>query len=139
MIRTYKVLLILSLTVFGLWGCGKATPNADVGSTNPKVTKLEDDLRVALLDRDVYRQKVSNTEDQLRTEIYRTQALQKERDELLAQLREKTEEAKELTTQFDGFRKNLKDLIGQADVAMAPKSKLTPATPVSLTKPEAKN
>jgi chromosome segregation ATPase len=137
MLRAYKVFLILGLTMFGLWGCSKA-PSSEGASAAARVQKLEDELRAAQSERDTYRQKVTNTEDQLRTEIYRTQALQKERDDLTTRLREKTEEATEMTKQYDGFRKNLKELLGQAEVAVAPKSKFT-AVPTSLTKPEAKN
>jgi uncharacterized membrane protein len=133
MIRTYKVLLIVGLTVFGVWGCGKSgTPTADGGSPAAKVAKLEEDLKAATAARDTFRQKLAAAEDQMRTEIARGQALQKERDDLSAKLKQKGTEYKELQGQYEGFRKNLKELLGNAEVAITPKA--IPATPVSLIK-----
>lgn len=133
MIRTYKVLVIVGLTVFGVWGCGKSgTPTADGGSPAAKVAKLEEELKAATAARDTFRQKLGTAEEQLRAEVARGQALQKERDDLSAKLKQKGDEYKDLQVQYDAFRKNLKELLGNAEVAVAPKA--VPVTPVSLIK-----
>lgn len=134
MIRTYKVLLIVGLTIFGVWGCGKSTSTSEGGSPTAKIAKLEDELKAATAARDSFRQKLADSENANRAESARYQALAKERDELQGKLARKGDEYKELQVQYDGFRKNLKELIGQAEVAIEPKAKGVTATPVSLTK-----
>lgn len=140
MIRTYKVLLIVGLTVFGVWGCGKSGVATTEGQSNTaKIAKLEEDVKATAAARDTFRQKLAQAEEQLRAETARSAAMQKERDGLSAQLKEKGQEFKELQAQYDSFRKNLKDLIGQAEVALAPKSPGSViATPVSLSKGDLK-
>ncbi len=141
MIRTYKVLLIAGLTIFGVWGCGKSgiATTAEKDTNIAKVAKLEEEVKATSAARDTFRQKLAQAEEQLRAEVARSGAMQKERDGLSAQLKEKAQEHKELLAQYDSFRKNLRELIGQAEVAMAPKSLGgVPATPVSLTKGEQK-
>lgn len=140
MIRTYKVLLIVGLTVFGVWGCGKSGIATSEGqSAAAKVAKLEEELKAATSARDTFRQKLASAEEQLRTETARGVALQKERDGLQTQLKDKGQEYKELLAQYDAFRKNLKELLGNAEVALAPKSPGgVTATPVSLSKGDLK-
>ncbi len=132
MTRTHKVLLILGLTIFGVWGCGKSNSANTQNAAAAKIAKLESDLRAALDARDLFRQKFNESQTQARLESHRYQAVVKERDELVVKLQQKTEEHKELQVQYDGFRKNLKDLIGQAEVALAPQSSSVIASPVSL-------
>lgn len=132
MIRTYKVLLIVGLTVFGIWGCGKS--GTQEGSPSARIAKLEEELKAATAARDTFRQKLSDSETLHRAETAKVKELLKERDDLQGKLARKSEEQKELQAQYDGFRKNLKELIGQAEVALAPKATGVFATPVSLTK-----
>ncbi|QEL14381.1 coiled-coil domain-containing protein [Limnoglobus roseus] len=141
MIRTYKVLLIVGLTVFGVWGCGKSgiATTGERETNTAKVAKLEEELKATSAARDTFRQKLAQAEEQLRAEAARGLAIQKERDNLNVQLKEKGQEYKELLAQYDSFRKNLKDLIGQAEVAIAPKPQGVSATPVSLSKGESKS
>ncbi len=134
MTRTHKVLLILGLTIFGVWGCGKSNSTNAQNAAAMKIAKLESDLRAAIDARDLFRQKFNESQTQARLESHRYQAVVKERDELVVKLQQKTEEHRELQVQYDGFRKNLKDLIGQAEVALAPKSNGVIASPVSLKK-----
>lgn len=140
MVRTYKVLLIVGLTVFGVWGCGKSGVATSEGQSNAgKIAKLEEELKATSAARDTFRQKLAHTEEQLRAETARGAAMQKERDTLQVQLKDKGQEYKELQAQYDSFRKNLKELIGQAEVAIAPKSPgAVIATPVSLSKGDLK-
>lgn len=135
MIRTYKVLLIVGLTIFGVWGCGKSgTGTAEGVSPAARIAKLEEDLKAATAARDTFRQKLADSENANRAETARYQALAKERDDLQGKLARKSDEHKELQVQYDGFRKNLKELIGQAEVVLAPKPAGVIATPVSLKK-----
>ena len=134
MIRTYKVLLIVGLTIFGVWGCGKSASTTDGTSPAAKIAKLEDELKAATAARDSFRQKLADSENANRAETARYQAMAKERDDLQGKLARKSDEHKELQVQYDGFRKNLKELIGQAEVVLAPKSAGVIATPVSLKK-----
>jgi hypothetical protein len=143
MIRTYKVLLVVGLTVFGIWGCSKS--GTTEGSPAARIAKLEEELKAATAARDTFRQRLAESEKRTLDELARYQAATKERDEMQAKLARKSDEYKDLLAQYDGFRKNLKELIGQAEVALDPKPR-NPATvgggvvitPVSRTKDEAK-
>ncbi|MBL8864728.1 MAG: hypothetical protein KF873_09910 [Gemmataceae bacterium] len=142
MIRTYKVLLVVGLTIFGIWGCGKS--GTAEGSPAARIAKLEEELKAATAARDTFRQRLADSEKRTQDGLARYEAVVRERDDLQGKLARKVDEHKELQVQYDGFRKNLKELIGQAEVALAPKP-ATPAavgtlivTPVSLTKGEGK-
>ena len=56
--------------------------------------------------------------------------MEKERDALRADLKSRTTERDALQAHFDGFRKNLKDLIGQAEAAQG--LPLVPTGPPSI-------
>ena len=129
MIRTYKVLLVVGLTVFGIWGCSKS--GTAEGSPAARIAKLEEELKAATAARDTFRQRLAESEKRTLDELTRYQSATKERDELQAKLSRKSDEYKELLAQYDGFRKNLKDLIGQAEVALEPRS-TNPAAPAAI-------
>jgi hypothetical protein len=142
MIRTYKVLLVVGLTIFGIWGCGKS--GTAEGSPAARIAKLEEELKAASAARDTFRQRLAESEKRTQDGLARYEAIVRERDDLQGKLARKVDEHKELQVQYDGFRKNLKELIGQAEVALAPKPAAPAAvggivaTPVSFTKDEAK-
>ena len=118
MTRTVKILLVLGLTVFGVWGCSKGSTGstADKSSHNEvKVAKLEDELKLTAAARDTFRTKLAAIEEQLRAETARGVALQNERDVGLANLKAKSLERDQVQTQFDSFRKNIKELLGQTE------------------------
>jgi len=122
MTRTIKIMLVLGLTVFGVWGCSKGSTGSasDKSSNNEaKVAKLEDELKSTTAARDTFRTKLAAIEDQLRTETARGVALQKERDNGLANLKAKSLERDQVQTQFDSFRKNIKELLGQTEAVQA--------------------
>lgn len=117
MTRTVKILLVLGLTVFGVWGCSKGSTGstADKSHNEAKVAKLEDELKSTAAARDTFRTKLAAIEEQLRTETARGVALQNERDVGLANLKAKSLERDQVQTQFDSFRKNIKELLGQTE------------------------
>ena len=117
MTRTVKILLVLGLTVFGVWGCSKGSTGstADKSHNEAKVAKLEDELKSTAAARDTFRTKLAAIEEQLRTETARGIALQNERDVGLANWKAKSLERDQVQTQFDSFRKNIKELLGQTE------------------------
>lgn len=117
MTRTVKILLVLGLTVFGVWGCSKGSTGstADKSHNEAKVAKLEDELKSTAAARDTFRTKLAAIEEQLRTETARGVALQNERDVGLANWKAKSLERDQVQTQFDSFRKNIKELLGQTE------------------------
>ncbi len=133
MTRTVKILLVLGLTVFGVWGCSKGSTGstADKSHNEAKVAKLEDELKSTAAARDTFRTKLAAIEEQLRTETARGIALQNERDVGLANLKAKSLERDQVQTQFDSFRKNIKELLGQTEAVQV--SNVSMKT-VSLTK-----
>ena len=133
MTRTVKILLVLGLTVFGVWGCSKGSTGstADKSHNEAKVAKLEDELKSTAAARDTFRTKLAAIEEQLRTETARGVALQNERDVGLANWKAKSLERDQVQTQFDSFRKNIKELLGQTEAVQV--SNVSMKT-VSLTK-----
>ena len=133
MTRTVKILLVLGLTVFGVWGCSKGSTGstADKSHNEAKVAKLEDELKSTAAARDTFRTKLAAIEEQLRTETARGVALQNERDVGLTNLKAKSLERDQVQTQFDSFRKNIKELLGQTEAVQV--SNVSMKT-VSLTK-----
>lgn len=136
MYRAHKVLLVLGMTIFGVWGCSKGTPGVAstvdrTGALEAKVTTLETELKLMTAARDVFKTKLTTLENQLKTEIARSGSLQTERDDSRVKLLAKTQERDQLNTQFESFRKNLKDLIGQTELTSSPTPTLS-ANPAGL-------
>jgi septal ring factor EnvC (AmiA/AmiB activator) len=119
MTRTQTLLALLAAVAVA-WGCAKSPtgpPAANNKSLEARVAKLEHDLKAA-------QTQAADLDAKFRAEQARGQAVEKERDALRADLKSRTTERDTLQAQFDGFRKNLKDLIGQAEAAQG-----LPATP----------
>ncbi len=127
MTRPHKILGFLSVFLLGVYGCAKGpvtqAPAGPDAAAQARVQKLEDDYKAAAAARDQFRQKLLASEDngaKLRQEIERITAnAARERDALTAQLKGRTLERDNLQVQYDGFRKNIKELIGQAETALA--------------------
>jgi uncharacterized protein YhaN len=112
MTRTQTLLALLAALVVA-WGCGKTPtgpPAANNKTLESRVAKLEHDLKAA-------QAQASDLDAKFRAEQARGLAVEKERDALRADLKSRTTERDALQAHFDGFRKNLKDLIGQAEAA----------------------
>jgi septal ring factor EnvC (AmiA/AmiB activator) len=119
--RTLKIAGFVLVTLFGAYGCTQA-PSGTERSTSPaaKLQRLEEDLRSASTARDEIRQKLIEAEN-------RQAQLQKQLDAERAQVKARTSERDTIATQYDGFRKNLKELIGQAESALGnPSGSISP-------------
>ena len=118
MLRTHLLLPLLLTGLVGiLWGCAPApqqTPVADK-SVDARITKLERELKTV--------QDSSNAlAAQIKQEQARVVEVEKEREDLRAQLKAKHAERELVQSQYDGFRKGVRELLAQADAAAAPKS-----------------
>jgi chromosome segregation ATPase len=126
-----KALAVLVVGALGIWGCaqgpaGGATAEK-IRNLESKVTRLEDDFRAATVARDQFRKKLTDTETaaaDLRQQVEALLPVVKERDDLRTQLKSRSTELESVTQQFDGFRRNLKDLLGKTEAALS-----KPATP----------
>ena len=82
------------------------------------MTKLEEDFRGAVASRDQLRKKLTVAEDektQLAKQVDQLVLVAKERDELKLQLSARTNERDALQTQYNEFRKGLKNQLGQSE------------------------
>ena len=121
--RHYKVLGFLLVTILGIYGCAKGPGSAAAtesgSSSTTKVQKLEEDYRAAVSARDHFRQKlVAVEEQQARTQQELEQAraaAATEREALKNEVKARTGERDAVNAQYETFRKNLKELIGNAD------------------------
>jgi septal ring factor EnvC (AmiA/AmiB activator) len=125
-----RALIVLVVASLGAWGCAQGPANGPtsaerIRALENKISRLEDDFRTAVVVRDQLKKKVSTLEEEKVQQIDRLQAVVKERDDLKQQLASRTNERDNLQVQFDQFRKGIKTLLGQAEVA------LTAARPVS--------
>ena len=91
-----------------------------------KLQKLEEDHRVAVAAGDQFRQKLATSEEQatkakkdLELQLEQTKAAAAiERDALKAEVKARTGERDALQSQYDGFRKTLRDMLGNAETAV---------------------
>ena len=111
-----KAIVFFMVGSLGLWGCTKE-PGANgsanleqIKSLETRIAKLEEDFRAAAAARDQFRQKLATVEDQ------RTK-LEKAGEDLKNQLAARTTERDNLQNQYEAFRKNIRDLVGQAEAA----------------------
>ncbi len=137
MTRSQKIVGFLVVTLAGAWGCAKVpTGNAGSGknpSLEAKAQRLEEDFRAAAAARDQFRQKLLAAEEKLAAAETQTTQWQAqfeesrtaltsattERDNLRTELKSRTTERDNLAVQFDSFRKNIRNLLGQAENALA--------------------
>jgi DNA anti-recombination protein RmuC len=121
-----KALGVFLVAAFGLWGCAQGPGGSSTGdrlkALEAKNARLEEDFRTASATRDQLRKKLTATEEaqaQLQQEFdaLKTQ-LAKERDDLKSQLKQRIQERDNLQAQYDGFRRDLKELLGQAEAAL---------------------
>lgn len=117
MMRTSHAIALMFVTMVGLWGCSRgpsaATLAERIKTLEAKCSRLESDFRAAAATRDQLRVQLTQSEDQ----IVKLQQVVKERDELKAQLTLKISERDQVTSQFDAFRRSLRELVGQAEAA----------------------
>jgi len=121
-----KALGVFLVAAFGLWGCAQGPGGTSTGdrlkALEAKNARLEEDFRTASTTRDQLRKKLAATEEaqaQLQQELEALKTLiVKERDDLKGQLKQRIQERDNLQAQYDGFRRELKELLGQAEAAL---------------------
>ena len=131
MSRTPTILLILFAGFIAAWGCGQS-PGTTGRSLESRVAKLEQELKASEAARDAARAQAVAAEQKLRQEQSRFAAIEKERNELRDSLRARTTERDQALVQFEGFRKNLKDLLGQVEAAAAGQTQTQPTSASTL-------
>jgi hypothetical protein len=124
--RTHKIIGFVLVTLVGVYGCAKGPDKTEASTSGAgKIQRLEADLKAASTARDQYLQELAAAEAQ------KTQ-LRKQLDTERAAVQARTTERDTVAAQYDGFRKNLKDLLGQAESALAnPSGSLSP-TPTTV-------
>ncbi|MFO0799470.1 MAG: hypothetical protein U0804_18530 [Gemmataceae bacterium] len=134
MTRSHKVLGFLLVALLGIYGCAKAPGVGDPAATDAKVQRLEEDFRAAASARDNFRaqlvqahEKLNQQQRQLEQANAAAAAERAQKDAARADLRARTTERDNLQTQYDGFRRTIRDLLGQADAALANPSAPLPA------------
>jgi hypothetical protein len=126
MTRSHKVLGFLLVAILGIYGCAKTPTGGDTRLAETKAQRLEEDFRAAATARDAFHQQLTQAQAR-QVELQRqldqaTAAATAERtakDAARADLRARTTERDALQTQYDGFRRTIRDLLGQADAALA--------------------
>jgi len=120
MSRAQKALSVLVVACLGLWGCAQGAANGHASAQRmraleSKLAKVETEFRAVVADREQVRKHLAATEqdrDKLR-------ASAKQCDELRQQLTARTSERDSVQSQFDQFRKEIRNLLGRADTAAA--------------------
>ena len=149
MSRSSKILGFLFVTFLGAYGCAKAPGSASTESnaaTTAKIQRLEDDYRSAITARDQFRRDLATNEEQnakakkdLEQQLEQTRAAAAaERDMLKAEVKTRTGERDALQSQYETFRKTLRDMLGSADTAVG-KLNLPASQPASATLGAARN
>jgi chromosome segregation ATPase len=118
-----RALIVLVVASMGAWGCAQGPANGPtsaerIRALENKISKLEDDFRTVVVARDQLKKKVSAIEEERGQLNEQLQLVSKERDDLKQQLATRTTERDNLVAQFDTFRKGIKNLLGQAEVAL---------------------
>jgi peptidoglycan hydrolase CwlO-like protein len=140
MIHINKTTIFLVMAAVGVWGCSRSSPTdgrdaATMRALEAKVTKLEEDMTTLQAAREHLRQKVDGLEKE-RTSMNRAlQALIQERNELRGQLTARITERDAVQAQYDNFRKEIRNLVGQADAAAAQPLTGQPISAASLPPP----
>ena len=141
MTRTRKVLGVLFVVILGVYGCARGpagSPGAGdrVAQVEAKLQRLEEDFKAAAAARDSFRQrltaaeeKLAATQKQLDGAVAAAAQDRQDRDAARAELKAMTAERDAAQAQFAGFRKGVRELLGQAEAALAPVPTI-PAVPV---------
>lgn len=136
-----RALVILMFATLGIWGCAQGPESATKATDQIKYLeikngKLDEDFRAASAARDQARKKLAAAEDQFREareELeQQVQTLTRERNEARQQLASRTTQLDSTVTQFEQFRKNIRELLGQAEAAATPVAPKQPTTTARL-------
>jgi hypothetical protein len=143
MTRSHKIIVLLVVVGIGMYGCAKHANDSAKSDRNSsveaKAQRWEEDFRAAAAARDQYRQKLLAAEEK-QTELqkqldHERAAAATERDTLKTEIKIRLMERDTVQSQYDGFRKGLKDLLAQAESAQA--NPTVPTTPTIPTIPVA--
>jgi hypothetical protein len=139
--RSLKILGFVLVTFLGAYGCAKGPGSAatDKSNTTAQTQKLEEDYRAAIAARDQFRLKLTAAEEQhakaqkdLEMQLEQTRATAAvEKEALKGEVKARTGERDSLQIQYEAFRKNLKDLIGNADNAVGALNLPAPKPPAN--------
>jgi len=103
--RANRAVLVLCVTLAGLWGCAQGptvTAQAErIKALETKVAKLEADARAAATAHQQLRRQFEQSEEQVK--------------KLQTTVKDRVNERDQVAAQYDSFRKSLRDLVGQAD------------------------
>jgi hypothetical protein len=133
MTRSHKVLGFLFVVMFGLYGCARGPATGSGGeraALEAKVQRLEEDFRAASSARDSFRQRLLATEDKLTLTQKTLEQANVTVSHERAELKSRTLERDTLQAQYDGFRKNIKELLGTAEAALNAPANQNPAVVV---------
>lgn len=136
MMRTNKSLILL-VAALGIWGCargattGESREGARIRALEAKVEKLEEDFRIAAESRDQFRDKLEVVEKERVLLQRQLQSALQDRNDLRLQVTARTKERDTVQVQFDGFRHEIRQLLGQADASATAYSVTPPVTSVS--------
>ena len=132
MTRFHKALAVMVVTALGLWGCAQGNNGQAerLRALENKCNKLEEDYKAVAGARDTLRKKLQTVEEEqarLQQEadahkplLEERQNLLKEKEELTQQINTRTAERDAMQGQMEQVRKGLKNLLGQADAALKP-------------------
>ncbi|MBX9627621.1 MAG: hypothetical protein K2X82_27720 [Gemmataceae bacterium] len=148
MTRTGKVLGVVFVTLLGAYGCARGPAGSPgggdrVAQVEAKLQRLEEDFKAAAAARDSFRQRLTAAEEklakaqrQLDEAVAAAAQDRQDRDAARAELKAMTAERDAAQAQFTGFRKGVRELLGQAEAALAPPpapasqaAQATPAAP----------
>jgi TolA-binding protein len=141
MSRGKKLLVVFVVAALGLWGCAQGTSGAGAGSERikdleGKVAALKGEVQTATTARDQARKKAADVQEQVKKLEQDLEAQQatatREREDLRQQITARTSERDAAFSQFEGFRKNIHNLLQQADSAAG---SIMPAPVLSATTP----
>jgi len=129
MSRASKALVVLMVAALGIWGCSQG-PSQVGGVSQEKVKqlesrcqKLEDECRAVTAAREQVRKRLAEESEQ-RLKVQQQleevrSAFAKEREEMKQDLQTRTTERDTIQSNFDQFRKGLRNLLQDMDAAAA--------------------
>jgi septal ring factor EnvC (AmiA/AmiB activator) len=121
MTHSRKSLGFLLVVLLGAYGCAKGpagSPDNRLAAAEAKAQRLEEDFRAAAAARDSFRQRLIVAEEKLAQIQSSATQDRKDRDAARAELKARTAERDTLQVQYESFRTNLKELLGQAETAL---------------------
>jgi hypothetical protein len=145
MTRVQKIVVYVLVLSAGLYGCAKNPSGSGSGSSErnssseARLHRAEEDLKTAAAARDQYRQKLLAAEErqtQLQKQLDQERAAAAtERDALKDEVKLHLTERDTVQSQYDGFRKGLRDLLAQAEGTLTPPVPNIPTIPAPPTTP----